>query len=330
MGNDDGGAPFGYPVESCLNFAFGAAVECAGGFIEDQDWGIFEQSTGDSDALLFATRQFQPAFADLCGIAFWQRSDEVVDRCAACRSLDFLLPGTLTAIADIVTDTLVEQHRVLRHDTDIRAQRALGDVANILTVEQYLPAGHIIESVQQPCDCRFARARRSDNRQRPARRYVKANPFQDFAVGLIAEMHVLERQRAAGDGQRSGSRFIDNLALGIDQIEHRRHVGQPLANGAIDHAEHVERAEKLSEQRVYKHNIAGGELTLRPAPDRVTHRARQHEIGDQRLSDIQESKRVFRFNRSGRPLLHDGAVGCAFAAFRVEIFDRFVIQQAID
>ena len=158
MGNDDGGAPFGYPVERCLNFAFGAAVECAGGFIEDQDWGIFEQRAGDGNALLFAARQFQPALADLGGIAFRQRYDEVVDRSATRSSFDFVLVRTLAAIADVVTDTLVEQHRVLRHNTDACAQRALGDVANILTVEQYLPAGHIIESVQQPGDRRFARA----------------------------------------------------------------------------------------------------------------------------------------------------------------------------
>ena len=162
------------------------------------------------------------------------------------RSFDILGMRTFTAIADVVTDTFVEQHRVLRHDPDAGAQRALGDVTDVLIVEQYPPTSDVIKTVEQPRDGRFTRARRPDNGQGSAGRDGKTDAFEYFAVGIVTEMHGIEHKRTSADDQRLCPRLIDDLAFGIEQIEHCRHIGQALPDGAIDHSEHVERTEKLS------------------------------------------------------------------------------------
>ena len=48
------------------------------------------------------------------------------------------------------------------------------------------------------------------------------------------------------------------------------------------------------------------------------------------MSDIEQRQRVFGLNRGTRPLLDYRAICFAFAAFGVEIFDRLVIEQAVD
>ena len=159
---------------------------------------------------------------------------------------------------------------------------------------------------------------------------MKADAFQDFAVRIIAEMDILERERAAANDNRLSARLVDDLTFRIDQVEHRCHIGQPLSNSPVDHAKHIERAKKLGQQRVHKHYIARCKPALRPTPDRVTHRPRQHQVGNQRLSYVQQCKRVFGLDRRTRPLLHHRAIRFTFAALGVEVFDCLVIEQAVD
>src|SRR5205814_7605449 len=105
----------------------GAAVERARRLIEDEDRRVLEQGAGYSDALLLAARQFEPPLADHRFIFLGKDGDEPVDRRAARGRLDLGLRCTLAAVADIVADAVVEQHRVLRDDPDRRAQAPLID-----------------------------------------------------------------------------------------------------------------------------------------------------------------------------------------------------------
>ena len=50
--------------------------------------------------------------------------------------LDLLARRAGAAVADVVEDRIVEQHRVLRHHADRGAQRGLRDVADVLSVDQ--------------------------------------------------------------------------------------------------------------------------------------------------------------------------------------------------
>jgi hypothetical protein len=47
VGDDEGGASFQEAVHVALDYAFGFAVQGAGRFVEDQDWGFAVERSGD-------------------------------------------------------------------------------------------------------------------------------------------------------------------------------------------------------------------------------------------------------------------------------------------
>src|SRR3546814_4527203 len=97
------------------------------------------------------------------------------------------------------TDTLFpyttlfrSQHHVLRHDADGGAQGLLRHRRYVLPVYADPPALNVVESEQQSGDGRLARARRSDDGQRPARRNGEADPVQYLPLRIVTEMHMVE------------------------------------------------------------------------------------------------------------------------------------------
>jgi hypothetical protein len=120
-------------------------------------------------------------------------------------------------------------------------------------------------------------------------------PWRIFAIGIIAEAHILEPHFAARGCGAIAHPARRQFRQRVDQAEHRLHVDQPLTDGAIDHAEHVQWPEELGEQRVDQHDVASGELPLAPAPDGIAHRARHHQVGDQRLADVERGEAVLDF-----------------------------------
>src|SRR3546814_8709548 len=93
---------------------------------------------------------------------------------------------------------------------------------------------------------RLARARRSDDGQRPARRNGEADPVQYLPLRIVTEMHMVEAHLARLDMQHRRARRVGNLRLRVDQPVHRLHVDQPLPDRPIDHAQQVQRPEKLA------------------------------------------------------------------------------------
>src|SRR5690606_40547547 len=59
-----------------LNQRFGLAVEVAGGFIQHQNTGVFQNHTCNSDTLFFAATEAIAAFTNDGVIAIRQRSEE--------------------------------------------------------------------------------------------------------------------------------------------------------------------------------------------------------------------------------------------------------------
>ncbi len=330
MRDDQGGAFAGNVAQHILNFILRPAVERAGRFVQHQHWRVFEQRAGDRHSLLFPTRQFETPFAHARIIAHRQAKDEVVDRRGFGGGLDLRLARALAAIANIISYRVVEQHHILRHDTDRRAQRRLRHAGDVLPVYADLARLNIVETEQDARDGGFARARRPHDRQRPPGRHGEADVVQYLAFGIIAKAYMIEPHFAARRDQGRRAAQVGNLLLRVYQPVHRFHVDQALPDRAIDHAEQVQRPEQLRQQRIDQHDIAGGELPAAPPPHGIGHRARHHQVGDQRLADIEPGQAILALHRRLRITAHRRAVTAGFAFFRAEIFDRFEIQQAVD
>ena len=55
--------------------------------------------------------------------------------------------------SNVVANRIVEQHRVLKHNTDVLPQIRKLQLANINSVKKYMPALRIVKPQQQPRDC---------------------------------------------------------------------------------------------------------------------------------------------------------------------------------
>src|ERR1700730_12619808 len=112
MRDHEGRPVLGDKIERVLNLAFGEGVERRGCLVENEDRRRLENGSGDGDALLFAAREFEAAFADLRLVAARNMFDEMVDsrqtRCLADRGVT----RVEAAVTDIIGDRVVKKYRV--------------------------------------------------------------------------------------------------------------------------------------------------------------------------------------------------------------------------
>ncbi len=78
MGDEEGGAALHEVRERGLDVGFAFGVEGAGGLVEDEDGGVFEDGAGDGEALAFAAGETHAFFADDGVVALGHAQDEVV------------------------------------------------------------------------------------------------------------------------------------------------------------------------------------------------------------------------------------------------------------
>lgn len=59
MGDDDGGAALSGSIQSSLHNTLAVDVQCTSGFIEDQDLGLTNDGSRDSNSLTLATTELE-------------------------------------------------------------------------------------------------------------------------------------------------------------------------------------------------------------------------------------------------------------------------------
>ena len=92
----------------------------------------------------------------------------------------------------------MHQHRLLADDTELGAQRYLGEAADVLTVDQDAALLDVEQAQHQVDDGRLARAGRTDERDPLARPDVEGKVMDDAAFLAIVERDVLEPDVAPG------------------------------------------------------------------------------------------------------------------------------------
>ena len=132
------------------------------------------------------------------------------------------------------------------------------------------------------------------------------------------------------DLQGSGAGLVGDFGGSIEEIPHCFHVDQSLADRTIDPAQHIQWPEELEKHGVDEHDVAGGEAALAPAPHGEDHCTGHHQIGDERLADVQPCERYLVSNRCACECRDRFVVPVRFSLFGTEILDGFVVQQGID
>ncbi len=230
-------------IEALLDRGFDFAVERAGGFIEQQDGGVFEHNSRDGNPLPLAAAQLDSALADVGSVAgaphrIAQHDDEVVRLGALRRGLHLGIPGIGPAVADIVADGSMQKRRILSHHADLGAQTILRRERDVLAVDQHPSLRYVIEAQQQIDDGALPGAGTADETDFLARTNMEIEIVDHGARrvcdGAIGEAHPFEAYVAARDpqrlrigavqhGGRPGQRG-DAVLNGADLLEQRGHL----------------------------------------------------------------------------------------------------------
>ena len=116
---------------------------------------------------------------------FGRRDDELVRVRGAGGLLDLRARRVEPAVAQVVGDGAREQHRLLRHDRDLLAQRADAVCADVHAVDQHAAGGRVVKARDQADERRLARAGQTDER--------------DHLAGLGREVDVVQHAACRRD-----------------------------------------------------------------------------------------------------------------------------------
>ena len=78
VGDDEARAVFHQMVEGFLDETLGGGVNTGGGFVEDEDRRVFQEGTGDGEALFFAYAEFHATLAELRVKPLGEPPDEIL------------------------------------------------------------------------------------------------------------------------------------------------------------------------------------------------------------------------------------------------------------
>ena len=146
--------------------------------------------------------------------------------------------------ADVVEDGAAEEERLLRHDGQLLAQRALRDVAHVVAVDEDLARLRVVEAGEQLDDCGLAGAGGADERDGPAGRDDQVDVVQHGLVRVVAEGDVAELDLPVRVRQVHGIGCIEHVGVGVDHrvdLLDRRHRG---LEGVVELAELLQRVEE--------------------------------------------------------------------------------------
>ena len=164
--------------------------------VEHENRRVLEQRARNRQPLPLAAGEPLSPLADHRVVAVGQRRHEVVRVRRTRRGLDRLRRRVRRPVGDVGGDRVVEEHGLLRHDADLRAQRRQRHVADVHAVDENRPARDVVEPRQQVDQRRLAGAAAADDGDHLAGLDVERHAAQDARLAvLVAEADVAELDR---------------------------------------------------------------------------------------------------------------------------------------
>ena len=192
----------------------------------------------------------------------------------------------------------------------------------------------LVEAVQQPRDGGFARAGGADDGEFMARRDLEADAVEDGALRGVAELHVFEPHgglmRFQRPIQRIGVGTIPDLRGLLQNAQQPVHIGQGIADGAIDDAEEVEGNEQLQHQGVDHDQIAQAHASVDDLAGGERHDGGDAQGDDGPLAEVEGGHRDLGGDGGVFPLFQGIVVATHFVGFVAEVLDGLEIDEAVE
>ena len=171
-------------------------IQRGGGLVHQQDGRVFDQRTGNGNALAFATRQLRAALAHRAVHATRQALRNAVHACLLGGFPHLGIAGTGPANADVVGHAAGKQIAVLKNLADLCRQLRLVHLPHIGAADQHGSLVYIPKARHQPHQGAFARARSPHQGRHAARRHMQVDPTQHGRAACgIGEMHIAQADR---------------------------------------------------------------------------------------------------------------------------------------
>jgi len=146
VGDHETGAPAHQPQHRFLNLHFGAGVDAAGRFIQDQDARIGQDRPGDGQHLALALAQIPGALGEHRLVAVRQVADEGIGVGHFGGGDDLSVGGVQPPVADVLHDGFREEVGVLEHNAQLAAQIGALHLPDVGAVDGDPARVHVVEA----------------------------------------------------------------------------------------------------------------------------------------------------------------------------------------
>ena len=183
--NDDLGGLGNELTEPLADQGVGLGVHRAGGVVQDQHFGLFQQRAGNAQALLLAAGYVGAALLDPGVVLVGELLDEFVGLRQFAGLHHLSVGGVRVAPAQVVFDRAGEQHVFLQHDGDIVAQRFQVVPAHVHAAYLDAAFGHVVQAGDQLHQRGLGGTRAAQNADQLAGLDVQVHICQCHALGAL-------------------------------------------------------------------------------------------------------------------------------------------------
>ena len=194
------------PIQRLEDHRLRPRIDRRGRLVEDENRRVLQERPGDADALALAAGQPDAALADRRLVAPGSREMKSCALAAVAAATISSSRGVELAVADVVGDRAREQHRILRHEADVVAQRSQRERADVMAVDQDPPFVRVVEARDQAGERRLAGAGGADDGDDLAWSGIEGDLLQRVDAARIAEADAVEGHTAFDAGNRVARR----------------------------------------------------------------------------------------------------------------------------
>jgi len=178
--------------QTLLHEQLGKGVDVRGGLVQDQDARIGQERAGEGYQLPLADAEVLAALANYGFVARGQLRDQLMGADDTSGVLNLGIRRGQAAIANVVANRPGEKKRFLQDHADLRAKRLLCYVADVISVDEHLPAFHVVEPLQQAGNRALPRAGRPNDGDGLPGFDVQVEIIEHGHIRLVAERDVAE------------------------------------------------------------------------------------------------------------------------------------------
>ncbi len=164
VGDDEASAVLHELAERLLNKLFALRIEVAGGFIEDEDFGICEDGACDGESLALPSAEFDTPFTDDGVVAVGESADEFVGVGLNGGLFDFVGIDLTTGVGDILGDCAVKEEDILFDDSQEAAVVVEFNGGQVDSIEEDPTMSRIVKAGDEIAESCFTGAGVADER----------------------------------------------------------------------------------------------------------------------------------------------------------------------